>query len=131
MIDLKIIENEITELQNQLWQKKSEYSKAKESNFKEQFGEKFGCDNCAYSCCVDVGDCCTFCTKHRCIYCNKYCDDYMPDNSLSKYIREKHYYEEGTLSSLNNLFDVSDIMQHPELHQTALEILKLKDKKEN
>lgn len=127
MIDLKQIENEINELSTQLQKKRNEYTKAKESNLKEQFGENFGCDNCAYSCCVDVGDHCTFCTKHKCIYCNKYCDEYMPNNALSMYIRDRHYYDEGIVSNLNDLFDVSDIMRRPELYQKALDILALLD----
>lgn len=128
MIDLKQIENEIRELKSKLWQKEKEYSYAKEGNLKEQYGANFGCNNCAYSCCVDVGDHCTLCTKHKCIYCNNYCDEYMPDNELSKYIRGEHYYDEDTVKNLNNLFDVSDIMQRPELHQKALDILVLLDK---
>lgn len=131
MIDLELIENEINELNKRLQKKRNEYSMAKESNLKEQYGENFGCDDCAYSCCVDVGDHCTYCTKHKCIYCNKYCDEYMPDNALSIYIRNEHYYDEGTASRLNYFFDVSDIMQHPELHQKALDMLILRDKKEN
>lgn len=127
MIDLKQIENEIRELKSKLWQKEKEYSYAKESNLKEQYGANFGCDNCAYSCCVDVGDHCTFCTKHKCIYCNDYCDEYMPDNALSKYIRDVYYYDEHTLSSLNSFFGVSDIMKRPELHRKALEVLMLRD----
>ena len=131
MIDLKLIENEINELSKQLRQKKEEYSDAKESNLKEQFGEDFGCVNCAYGCCVDVGDHCTHCTKRKCIYCNEYCDEYMPDNELSLYIREHHYYDENIVSILNNLFNVSDIMKRPKLHQTALAILVLRDKEDD
>ena len=131
MIDLKQIENEINELSKQLQRKRNEYTEAKELNLREQFGENFGCDNCAYSCCVDVGDHCTLCTQHKCIYCNNYCDAYMPDNALSTYIRDKHYYDEGTVSGLNYFFGISDIMQHPELYQTALDVLMLRDKKEN
>lgn len=54
----------------------------------------------------------------------------MPENELSAYIRDKHHYDEYTLSNLNSLFDVIDIMQKPELHQTALEVLMLRDEKE-
>lgn len=131
MIDLKQIENEINELNKQLVQKKNEYSKAKESNLKEYYGDDFGCNNCAYSCCVDVDDYHTSCSQGYCIYCRNYCDKYIPDNILSVYIREYHHYSENTLEVLNDLFDVSDIMYHPELHQKALYILELRDKKEN
>lgn len=131
MINLELIENEINELNKQIWEKRKELAKAKESNLKEQYGQDFGCDNCAYGCCVNVGDHCTYCTKGKCVHCNKYCDEYMPDNELSKYIRDKHYYDENTLDTLNDLFDLFDIMQRPEFHEKALEILKLRDKKEN
>ena len=130
MIDLKQIENEINELSKQLQKKKDEYAKSKESNLKEQYGDNFGCHSCAYSCCVYVGDHCTDCTKGKCIYCHEYCDEYMPENELSKYIKDNHYYDENTLDTLNNLFDVLDIMKHQELHQKALDILVLRDKKE-
>ena len=130
MIDIKPIENEINELNKQLWQKKNELAKAKESNLKEQYGEDFGCRNCAYGCCVDVGDQCTYCVKGKCIYCHKYCDEYMPKNELSAYIEKHHYYDESTVDTLNSLFDVLDIMKCPELHQAALDVLKLRDKKE-
>ena len=131
MINLKQIENEISELNKQLNQKKNELAKAKESNLKEQFGEKFGCGNCAYSCCVYVGDHCTDCTKGKCIYCHKYCDEYMPENELSAYIREHHYYEEDLIDTLNSFFEVLDIMKRPELYQKALDILTLRDKEGN
>ena len=131
MIDLKPIENEINELNKQLWQKKDELVKAKESNLKEQYGEDFGCHNCAYSCCVFVGDRCTDCTKGKCIYCHDYCDEYTPENELSAYIRERHYYDESTVDTLNSLFDISDIMKRPELYQAALDVLKVRDKKES
>ena len=131
MIDLKPIENDINKLNAQLRQKKNEYERAKESNLKEQYGNKFGCGNCAYSCCVDVDDRCTYCVKRKCIYCNKYCDEYMPENKLSAYIRDKHYYDESTVSCLNYFFGVLDIMQCSELYQTALDVLVFRDEKEN
>ena len=131
MIDLNKIQDEIDALNKLLREKQDEYKAAKESNLKEQYGADFGCENCAYSCCVDVGDYCTDCTKHKCIYCNKYCDEYKPENELSKYIRDSHYYDENTLDALNGLFDVIDIMRRPELHQKALEVLRLRDAKEN
>lgn len=131
MIDLKEIEKDIDALKKALQKRSEDYRQAKEANMKEQFGEDFGCHNCAYSCCVYVGDGHTDCTKGHCIYCHKYCDEYMPNNELGRYIEEHHYYDERTLDTLNDIFDVSDIMKHPELYQTALEILKLRDKKEN
>ena len=130
MIDIKQIEKEINMLSKQLNQKQNELKEAKESNFKERYGDDFGCHNCAYGCCVDVGDNHTYCTKDKCILCHDYCDEYMPDNELSIYIREKNYFRGSTLSSLNNLFRVFDIMQKPELHSKALEMLKVRDAKE-
>ena len=55
----------------------------------------------------------------------------MPENELSAYIRDKHYYDENTVSHMSDFFEVLDIMQCPELHQKALEVLKLRDEKEN
>ena len=131
MIDIKLIENEINELSKQLSQKRYDLEKAKESNLKEQYGKDFGCHNCAYGCCVDVLDYHTCCTKGKCIHCHSYCGDYMPDNELSKYIRDNHYYDENMLDTLNGFFDEIDIMREPKVRERALEMLKLRDNKEN
>lgn len=131
MIDLKPIEDEVRILETELVKKKNELSKAKDSNLKEQYGENFGCHNCAYGCCVAVYDYHTSCTKGNCIHCRSYCVNYMPENELSAYIRDKHYYDENMLDTLNDLFDVLDIMNKPELHEQALEILRLRDNKED
>lgn len=131
MIDLKEIEKDIDLLQTALNKRKEDYRKAKESNLKEQFGDNFGCGNCAYSCCVCIGDDHIICSKGKCIYCLNYCDEYMPINELSEYIRDKHHYNEYMLNTFNDFFDVLDIMQRPELHQAALSMLKLRDEVES
>ena len=131
MIDLTVIEKDIKYLEKALQQRRKDYEQAKEANLKERFGDNFGCNNCAYSCCLDVGDYHTSCVKGHCVHCRAYCDKYMPDNELSVYIREYHHYDERILDSLNDLLDVNDIMMHPIMHQAALEILKITDKEEN
>lgn len=131
MIDIKPIEDEINELNKRLNQKRSALEKAKESNLKEQYGEDYGCHNCAYSCCVDVLELHTCCIKGKCIYCHDRCYDYIPDNILSIYIRDKHYYDKNMLDALNNLLDIPDIMQTPELHGKAFDALRLMDGEEN
>lgn len=131
MIDLKVIENELNELHAKLNQKRNELTKAKESNLKEQYGDDYGCKNCAYSCCIDVGDYHNSCVNGMCILCSGRCVNYIPENELSAYIRKHHYYDNHMVDTLDELFDVSDIMRKPELHQKALEILRVRDKKEN
>ena len=131
MIDLKEIEKDISTLETALRQRRKDYEQAKEANLKERFGDNFGCNNCAYSCCLDVGDHHTSCVKGHCVHCRDHCDKYMPDNELSVYIKEYHRYDERILDSLNDLLDVNDIMKHPIMHQAALEILKITDKEEN
>ncbi len=131
MIDLKPIGEEIAALQKALNKKESEYEKAQEANLQEQYGGQFGCDYCAYSCCVEVGDYHTCCDQQRCIYCNDYCDKYVPENKLSEYIRDKHYYDSRMLGKLSRLLGVNDIILEPELHNKALDVLFLIDKKEN
>ena len=94
MINLEPIENEINELNKQLQQKRAELKAAKESNLKEQYGADFGCGNCAYGCCVCLGNTCTYCTKDKCIHCNNYCDEYCNrSNCLGN--RMCHCYETG------------------------------------
>lgn len=131
MIDLTVIENDIKTLEKALGQRRKDYEQAKEANLKERFGENFGCHNCAYSCCLDVGDYHTSCVKSYCIHCRGSCDEYMPSNELSEYIREYHKYDEYTVDHLNELFDIRDIMKHPELYQAAIDVMKIVDKENN
>ena len=130
MIDLTVIEKDINALQTAINRKKDEYANAKKSNLKEQYGDDFGCRTCAYSCCVHVGDYHTDCTKGKCIHCEHGCDQYMPENDLSSYIREHHEYDDDLVGILNDLFDIVDIMKKPELHQKALKILMLVNSEE-
>ena len=127
MIDLQQIENEINELNKQLQRKKNEYINAKKFNLKEQYGDNFRCDSCAYSCCVFEGDRCTDCINNKCIYCTGYCDAYIPENELSAYIRKHYHYKHDMVDTLNSLFNVSDIMKHSELYQQAINVLTLLD----
>ena len=64
MIDLKLIEDEVRALETELIKKKDELSRTKEKNLKEQYGKDFGCDNCVYSCCINVDDYHTYCTVY-------------------------------------------------------------------
>lgn len=129
MINLDEIKKDIDALQKALDSRKKDYKLAKESNMKEQFGDHFSCCNCAYSCCLDVCDYHTYCYNHECVHCKDYCDNYVPDGELSKYIRKHHEYEEYMLYAINKLFDVDDIIKHQELHDKALHILKVRDSK--
>lgn len=120
MIDLKKIQNEIDALNKSLRKKQDEYKAAKENNLKELYRADFGCGNCVYSCCVHVTDFHTFCTKDECVLCNDYCDEYIPENELSKYIRDNHHHNESMLDILNSLFGINDIMRRPKFHQKLL-----------
>ena len=124
MIDIKPLKEEVKRAEALLKQKQNELAKAKIDNLKEAYGEDFKCDKCAYSCAVDVGDYHTYCTKYKCILCQERCFEYMPENELSKFIRKHYHYQEHIIDTLNDLFNVDDILWSESFHDKAIKVLK-------
>ena len=75
--------------------------------YRKECAEKAGvkvatCDNCAYSCvitCSDHNDC----LGGHCTCCHDFCYKWMPDNSVSAYLREYHHYDEFAVFNLQKL----------------------------
>lgn len=61
------------------------------------------CDNCAYSCVLMIDDH-NVCLGGRCTCCNDYCHKWIPENSVSNYLREHYPYGEGVVFRLKELF---------------------------
>ena len=129
MIDIKVLQDKVNNAIGNLEKAKKELADAKINNMKELYGNDFSCSKCAYSCCIYVGDYHNVCTKGSCVLCRDFCDEYMPENILSKYIRENHHYCDDLCDTLNELFDVSDILKEETLHEKAIQVLKIARKK--
>ena len=125
MIDIKPLKEEVKRAEALLKQKQNELSKAKTYNLKEAYGKDFKCDKCAYSCSVMTGDYHTYCYKNRCILCVEKCHEYMPENELSKFIRAHYHYKDSIVDTLNDLFDVDDILWSDGFHDKAIKVLKV------
>ena len=61
------------------------------------------CGNCAYSCVLMIDDH-NGCLGGYCTCCHDYCYKWMPENSVSAYLREHYHYGEGVVFRLKKLF---------------------------
>lgn len=125
MRDLKKIQSDINAFQRALSELKEEYNIATIDNLKEQFGNNINCGTCAYSCCVSLNDYHTSCMQGKCIHWNNLCALYLPKNKLSNYLNIHYHYYPEIIEALNTLFDTIDIIKDSNLHQAALEILRI------
>ena len=76
--------------------------------YRKECAEKAGvdkatCDNCAYSCVLDIGDH-NECLGGYCTCCHDYCYEWMPDNTVSAYLREHHKYDCDLVYHLKKVF---------------------------
>lgn len=125
MKDLKKLQSDISAFQIALNKLKEEYNIATIDNLKEQFGNNINCGTCAYSCCVSLDDYHTSCMQGKCIHCNNLCASYLPENKLSNYLNTHHHYYPEIIDALDTLFDTIDIIKDSNLHEAALEILRI------
>ena len=81
-----------------------EYERLYREECKEQNGGKpANCDNCAYSCVLDITDH-NECMGGKCTCCNGWCYNWMPENDLSAWFRKHHHYNYEIYSRLEHAF---------------------------
>lgn len=98
-------EQKILPLEVQLRKLKEQYKKLWFAEQAEKNGlDRCCCDNCVYSCVLDVGDYTDACIKDRCIGVNSRCYDWKPETEISKYLRDNYHCDLDTFVGLANLF---------------------------
>ena len=97
-------ETKIIPARQELSRLEEEYKKLYRKESAEKAGVKVAnCDNCAYSCVIMCSDH-NGCLGGKCTCCHDYCYSWMPENSVSAYLREHYYYGEGVVFRLEELF---------------------------
>lgn len=96
-------EQKIIPLRKALRQAEEEYEKL----YRKECGEKIGaianCDNCAYSCVLEISDH-NECMGGHCTCCIGWCHNWMPENEVSAFLRKNYPYGYEVYGRLKNLF---------------------------
>lgn len=104
-----------------------------EELFRKECGEKVGgmanCDNCAYSCVLDVDDH-NGCMGGSCTCCHDWCYRWIPENEVSAFLRKNYHYDEHKFYQLRDLFgyDFLNKCDSPQRVEMIMEMLKLSAK---
>ena len=69
----------------------------------DKIGERARCQNCAYSCVIVTSDH-NGCMGGKCTCCNDWCYRWIPENEVSKYLREKHPSDGSLFGRLEDIF---------------------------
>lgn len=97
-------ETKIIPLRQELRHLEDEYEKLYRKECAEKAGvDKATCDNCAYSCVLMIDDH-NGCLGGYCTCCHDFCYKWIPENSVSAYLREHYHYGEGVVFRLEELF---------------------------
>lgn len=76
--------------------------------YREECGSKVGgiasCDNCGYSCIINPTDYHNLCMNDQCVCCHDWCYSWIPENNVSKFLRENYHYDNELYDRLKALF---------------------------
>ena len=96
--------NTIIPLRKQLSEAEEEYSRLYRKECAEKNGLEIAhCDNCAYSCVLDITDH-NECLGDKCTCCHCFCYKWMPETKVSAWLRENHHYDNDLVYRLKKMF---------------------------
>lgn len=104
MTSKELHKEKIVPLKMELNRLEKEYEKLFRKECGERIGEMASCDNCAFSCVIDVGNDHNCCMGGKCTCCNNWCYSWIPENEVSSFLRKNYYYDEHTFYRLEDIF---------------------------
>lgn len=126
MTSKELHKQKILPLRMELSRLEDEYKKLYHKECGEKIGEIANCDNCAYSCVLDITDH-NECMGGKCTCCNGWCYTWMPENEVSKFLRKNYQYDSSKFYRLEKIFG-SDFLKkcdNPENAAIVMEMLEL------
>ena len=93
----------IIPLRLELQRLEEEYRELYRKECGEKIGERASCKNCAYSCVVLISDH-NQCMGGKCTCCNDWCYKWLPENDMSKFLRENYHYDNSLFHRLDDIF---------------------------
>ena len=103
MTSKELHKQKIIPLRMKLERLEQEYRKLYRQECGAKIGETAKCSNCAFSCIISVNDH-NVCMGGKCICCNNWCYEWIPENAVSKFLRENYHYDYSLFYRLESLF---------------------------
>lgn len=104
MTSAELHKEKIVPLRMELNRLEKEYKELFRKECGEKIGETASCNNCAFSCVINVADFHNLCMGGKCICCNNWCYTWTPENEVSKFLRKNYHYDESIFYRLEHLF---------------------------
>ena len=99
----ELYEQKIIPMKVQLNKFEAEYKVLYRKECGKKIGEEANCNNCAFSCILDSSDH-DYCMGERCICCNNWCYNWIPENEVSKFLRKTYHYDTSLFYRFKQLF---------------------------
>lgn len=104
MTSKELHEQKIVPLRMELNRLEKKYEELVRKECGEKIGKIANCDNCAFSCIIDVGDYHNICMCNKCICCTDWCFSWTSENDVSKFLRKNYHYDTSIFDRLENIF---------------------------
>lgn len=103
MTSIELHKQKIVPLRMELDRLEREYEELFHKECSERIGEKANCNNCAFSCVLDINDH-NSCMGGKCTCCNDWCYTWTPENEVSKFLRKNYPYNDSMYYRLEDIF---------------------------
>jgi hypothetical protein len=110
MTSKELHEQKIIPLRLELQRLEDEYRELFRKECGDKIGERASCKNCAYSCVLSISDH-NVCMGGKCTCCNVWCYKWIPENDVSKFLRENYHYDDDIFYILEDVFG-SDFLKN-------------------
>lgn len=114
----------IIPLRMELERLEKEYKDLYRKECGEKIGEKASCDNCAFSCILDINDYHNSCMGGKCTCCNCWCHTWMPENEVSKFLRKNYHHDDNIFYRLQDIFG-NDFLKKCNNSESAAIVMKM------
>lgn len=126
MTSKELHEQKIIPLRMELNKLEKEYRELYRKECAEKAGVKVAdCNNCAYSCILCISDH-NECMGGKCTCCNSFCYRWIPENTVSAYLRKNHAYNDEIYHRLEHAFG-DDFLKCDNL-ELLMEMIELMDR---
>lgn len=124
MTSKELHKQKIVPLRIELQKLEEEYKELFRKECGEKIKEKASCENCAYSCVIRSTEH-NCCMGGRCTCCNDWCYTWIPENNVSRFLREHYHYDDDMFRRLENIFGCGFLKrcEKPENANTVLDLL--------
>lgn len=119
-------QQKIIPLRKELEHFEREYKELYRKECGDKIGEKATCENCAFSCILDITDH-NCCMGGKCTCCYSWCYNWTPENEVSKFLRQKYSCDSSMFYRLEDIFgdDFLKKCDNPKNANIAMEMLNM------